>query len=92
MMNLLRQLLFRRNHYKGKELNFLQKRKLLKRIKTDTNGRIPKRKTEQEIELDPHINVFYGDNAQGKTNIIEAIFLCSMGRSFRTNKDKEMIF
>ena len=28
---------------------------------------------------------------QGKTNIIESIFLCSMGRSFRTNKDKEMI-
>ena len=31
--------------------------------------------TEQEIELDPHINVFYGDNAQGKTNILEAIFI-----------------
>ena len=46
---------------------------------------------EQEIILDENVNVFFGENAQGKTNIIEAIFLCSMGRSFRTNKDKEMI-
>lgn len=45
----------------------------------------------QEIKLEKNINIFYGENAQGKTNIIEAIFLCSMGKSFRTNKDKEMI-
>lgn len=45
----------------------------------------------EEIKLEKNINVFYGENAQGKTNIIEAIFLCSMGKSFRTNKDKEMI-
>ena len=46
---------------------------------------------EQEILLNPSINIFYGDNAQGKTNIIEAIFLCAIGKSFRTSKDKEMI-
>ena len=46
---------------------------------------------EQEINLKNGINVFYGDNAQGKTNIIEAIFLCAFGRSFRTIKDKELI-
>ena len=46
---------------------------------------------EQEIELEPNINIFYGDNAQGKTNIIEAIFLCSLGKSFRAKKDNEMI-
>lgn len=46
---------------------------------------------EQEIELGKKINVFYGDNAQGKTNIIEAIFLCSIGKSFRTNKESELI-
>ena len=46
---------------------------------------------EQEIELNKNINIFYGDNAQGKTNIIESIFLCSIGKSFRTNKDKELI-
>ena len=47
--------------------------------------------SEQEIELDKEINVFYGENAQGKTNIVEAIFLCSLGKSFRTNKEKELI-
>lgn len=46
---------------------------------------------EQEIELGSNINIFYGDNAQGKTNIIEAIFLCSIGKSFRTNKESELI-
>ena len=46
---------------------------------------------EQEIELGKNINIFYGDNAQGKTNIIEAIFLCSIGKSFRTNKELELI-
>ena len=46
---------------------------------------------EQEIELEPNINIFYGDNAQGKTNIIESIFLCAIGKSYRTSKDKELI-
>ena len=46
---------------------------------------------EQEISLEKGINIFYGDNAQGKTNIIEAVFLCSYGKSFRSNKDKELI-
>ena len=46
---------------------------------------------EQEIELNKNINIFYGDNAQGKTNIIESIYLTSIGRSFRTNKDIELI-
>ena len=46
---------------------------------------------EEEISLNEGINLFYGDNAQGKTNIIEAIFLSGFGKSFRTNKEKEMI-
>lgn len=45
----------------------------------------------QEIELNKNLNIFYGQNAQGKTNIIEAIFLSSIGKSFRTNKEKELI-
>ncbi len=45
----------------------------------------------EEIELNKNINIFYGENAQGKTNIIEAIFLSSMGKSFRAKKDKDMI-
>ncbi len=46
---------------------------------------------EAEIELGKNINIFYGENAQGKTNIIESIFLCSMGKSFRTKKERELI-
>ena len=45
----------------------------------------------QKIKLHENINVFYGQNAQGKTNIIESIFMSSIGKSFRTNKEKEMI-
>ena len=45
----------------------------------------------QEIQLHENINVFFGENAQGKTNIIESIFLSSIGKSFRTNKEKELI-
>ena len=45
----------------------------------------------EEIDLSEKINIFYGKNAQGKTNIIESIFLCGMGKSYRTSKDKELI-
>jgi len=45
----------------------------------------------QEIEFDKNVNIIYGDNAQGKTNILESIFICSLGKSFRTNKEKELI-
>lgn len=46
---------------------------------------------EQEILFDKNINIFYGNNAQGKTNILEAIYLSAIGKSYRTNKDKELI-
>ena len=45
----------------------------------------------EKIKLNKNINIFYVENAQGKTNIIEAIFLSSIGKSFRTSKDKELI-
>jgi len=45
----------------------------------------------QEINFGDKINNIFGDNAQGKTNILEAIFVCSLGKSFRTNVDKELI-
>ena len=45
----------------------------------------------QKIEFNNSINVFYGDNAQGKTNIIESIFVSAFGKSFRTSKEKELI-
>ena len=46
---------------------------------------------EQKIDFNKNINIFYGDNAQGKTNIIESIFLTAFGKSFRTSKEKELI-
>ena len=46
---------------------------------------------EQKIKFCNNINIIYGDNAQGKTNIIEAIFLSAFGKSFRTTKEKELI-
>jgi len=46
---------------------------------------------EEKVELEKGINIFYGDNAQGKTNILEAIFIFSLGKSFRTRRDLELI-
>lgn len=43
------------------------------------------------IEFNKNINIFVGKNAQGKTNLIEAIYMCSTGKSFRTSRDREII-
>ncbi len=45
-----------------------------------------------DFDVEPSINVFFGENAQGKTNIIEAIYLCACARSHRTSKDRELIY
>ena len=37
------------------------------------------------------VNVLLGDNGQGKTNVLEALYLCCTGRSHRTRQDREMI-
>ena len=39
----------------------------------------------------PGVTVLVGDNAQGKTNVLEAVYLCCTGRSHRTAHDREMI-
>ena len=39
----------------------------------------------------PGVNVIYGENAQGKTNLLESVYMLAMGRSFRTRFDKELI-
>ena len=44
-----------------------------------------------EMSFDPRLNVIIGDNAQGKTNIVESIFFSSFGKSFRTSRDRELI-
>ena len=42
-------------------------------------------------EFDPGINVITGQNAQGKTNLLEAVYMLTGGRSFRTRFDREII-
>jgi DNA replication and repair protein RecF len=43
------------------------------------------------LQLSPNLNVFTGENAQGKTNLLEAVYLCCLGKSHRTSHDAEMI-
>lgn len=43
------------------------------------------------IDFDQGTNILYGNNAQGKTNILEAIYVCATTKSHRGSKDKEMI-
>lgn len=45
----------------------------------------------ETVGFDSGINIISGNNAQGKTNLLEAIFLLSEGRSFRTRFDRELI-
>lgn len=42
-------------------------------------------------DFSPQINIIFGDNAQGKTNILESIFLCASGRSHRTQRFSDLI-
>ena len=46
---------------------------------------------ELDLSLSPNINVFLGENAQGKTNIAEALYYAAIGRSHRTNADADLI-
>ena len=43
------------------------------------------------LQFHNKVNIFLGDNAQGKTNILEALYLTALGKSFRTSQDAEMI-
>lgn len=43
------------------------------------------------LEFDPGVNLIVGDNAQGKTNLLEAIFYLGSGKSFRAQKTGEML-
>lgn len=44
-----------------------------------------------QISFDPGTNIFYGDNAQGKTNALEAVYVCCTTKSHRASRDKELI-
>lgn len=44
-----------------------------------------------KIEFHNKTNILYGDNAQGKTNILESIFVCGTTKSHKGSKDQELI-
>lgn len=43
------------------------------------------------MSFDPGVNIIYGENAQGKTNILESVYMCGLGKSHRTSKENEII-
>ncbi|MCL2528556.1 MAG: DNA replication/repair protein RecF [Defluviitaleaceae bacterium] len=44
-----------------------------------------------DVPLSRNINILYGDNAQGKTNILEAVYFCAIGRSPRADNNRELV-
>ena len=47
--------------------------------------------TELEIAPHPGVNLLFGQNGSGKTNLLEAIHYCALGRSHRTSQDREVV-
>lgn len=47
--------------------------------------------TQLSLDFSPKLNVFVGDNAQGKTNLLESIYVLSLTKSHRSNHEKEII-
>ncbi len=45
----------------------------------------------QELQFNPRLNIISGENAQGKTNLLESIYYLSVNRSFRTKRDHELL-
>ncbi len=44
-----------------------------------------------EVDFTPHVNLLFGNNAQGKTNLLEAIYYTALGKSFRPAREAELI-
>ena len=47
--------------------------------------------SQLHIEPSEGINVIYGSNAQGKTNFLESLYFCAMGRSMRGKSDQQLM-
>ena len=43
------------------------------------------------VNFNPGCNIIYGENGQGKTNILESIYMCGFGKSHKSNKEREII-
>ena len=48
--------------------------------------------TKEQVTFDNNVNVILGENAQGKTNIMESIYVLGLAKSHRTTRDKELIY
>lgn len=46
---------------------------------------------QEKVEFAPTVNIFFGQNAQGKTNLLEALYYLALGRSFRSRREEEFI-
>lgn len=46
---------------------------------------------EIHIDFDKNVTIFFGDNAQGKTNILESVYVCATTKSHRSSKDRDLI-
>ncbi len=46
---------------------------------------------EAEVFFDPNINIIYGNNAVGKTNLLESIYMCSTSKSHKNIKENDII-
>ena len=44
-----------------------------------------------EVQFENKVNVFLGENAHGKTNVMESIYVLALAKSHRTSNDKELI-
>jgi len=44
-----------------------------------------------DMEFSPGVNIIYGSNAQGKTNILESIYFCGLGKSHKGSREKDII-
>lgn len=47
--------------------------------------------SDEQVFFNKNVNLFLGDNAQGKTNLLEGIYLNAIGRSFKNVRDKDLI-
>ena len=47
--------------------------------------------SNMEMEFDPGTNILFGDNAQGKTNILESLYISGTTKSHKGSRDKDMI-
>ena len=46
---------------------------------------------EVELEVPPGVSVYFGQNAQGKTGLVEAVYLLAIARSFRAENERELV-